>query len=213
MKLSFQNWLLVLSFLLLAACSAQKRTKSGTQQFSSEQQSLIMSGDSLKPMRVFLISDKEDSLLLRQKSNTVVPNPKDEVLQHLVRRMYRTVRDSMSMGVGIAAPQVGILKSIIWVQRLDKENAPFEVYLNPEIKNYSEKKRPCREGCLSIPNRRDTTKIRAFEISIEYDKMDGSHHAEKVEDFTSVIFQHEIDHLNGILYIDHLKKEIEEVND
>ncbi len=112
------------------------------------------------------------------------------------------------MGVGIAAPQVGILKNIIWVQRFDKPGYPFEVYLNPTILHYSAEKQVELEGCLSIPNRRDTLNSRAQNIDIEYDQMDGSHHKETVEGFTAVIFQHEIDHLQGILYTDHLEKEM-----
>ena len=116
----------------------------------------------------------------------------------------------MSLGVGIAAPQVGILKNIIWVQRFDKDKFPFEVYLNPKIIQYTEKKQDCMEGCLSIPNRRATTKSRAYAILIEYDQLDGSHKTEMVEGFTAVIFQHEIDHLNGILFLDLLGEEVEE---
>ena len=101
----------------------------------------------------------------------------------------------------------GILKNIIWVQRFDKEKFPFEVYLNPKILQYSKKKQPCPEGCLSIPDKRGTTQNRAYAILIDYDKMDGTHVTEMVEDFTAVVFQHEIDHLNGIMFIDHLEKE------
>jgi len=66
----------------------------------------------------------------------------------------------------------------------------------------------CLEGCLSIPNRRDTV-TRPYSIIVEYDKMNRAHEMEIVEDFTAVIFQHEIDHLNGILYTDHLQREVE----
>ena len=114
----------------------------------------------------------------------------------------------MSMGVGIAAPQVGVLKNIIWVQRFDKTDFPFEIYLNPKITSYSEKKQTVTEGCLSIPDRSDALNSRSFNITIEYDTMQALHKTETVEGFTSVIFQHEIDHLKGILYLDHLKKEI-----
>ena len=167
-----------------------------------------MEKDSLSPMRVFKINNPADSILLRQKSTDVIVNPNNPVLQTFVKRLYQTVRDSMSMGVGIAAPQVGVLKNIIWIQRFDKPNFPFEVYLNPKIVQYSKLTQECREGCLSIPNRSDTLNYRSYAILIEYDKMDNSHHVEMVEDFTAVIFQHEIDHLDGILYIDHLKKEV-----
>ena len=161
----------------------------------------------LRPMRVFLITNKSDSILLRKKSSYIKPNPKNETIQLLADRLYSTVRDSISLGVGIAAPQIGILKQMICVQRFDKEDFPFEIYLNPIIKQYSKQKRPCPEGCLSIPNIRGKTFNRAYTILIEYDKLDGTHHFEMIEDFTSVIFQHEIDHLNGILFIEHLNTE------
>lgn len=127
----------------------------------------------------------------------------DPILQSFVDRLYATVRNSLSLGVGIAAPQVGILKRIIWVQRFDKEELPFEVYLNPEIVEYSEEKREGMEGYLSIPNRREKC-FRSRCIVIEYETMNGEHKRERVEDFSAVIFQREIDHLNGILYLDHL---------
>ncbi|MDP5172271.1 MAG: peptide deformylase [Bacteroidia bacterium] len=178
--------------------------------FSPSQSSMIMAAAADVPMRIFVITNYEDSLLLRSKSEDIIPNPKDKELQHFLLRLQRTVTDSMAMGVGIAAPQVGILKNIVLVQRFDKEGFPFEAYLNPVIRQYSEKKRPCREGCLSIPGRVDTTQDRSYAILIEYDRPDGSHNIEMVEDFTAVIFQHEIDHLHGIIYLDHLAKEIKD---
>lgn len=198
--------LLIIVLLFIVGCSSTKNMKKIG--FSSEEIDLITSADSLTPMRVYKITNKEDSLLLRTKSSYIKPNPNNKVLQKFIKRLYSTVRDSMSMGVGIAAPQVGILKNIIWAQRFDKENFPFEVYLNPRIIEYSDKKQTFREGCLSIPNRSDTLKNRAFSIKIEYDTIKAEHKTEMIEGFTSVIFQHEIDHLNGILYLDHLKKEL-----
>jgi len=191
--------IIIFTFIGLTSCSSTNFTKL--------QKQSIISKDVSKPMRVYLITNKNDSILLREKSTYIKPNPKNKILQTFAKRLITTVRDSSSLGVGIAAPQVGILKNIIVVQRLDKDNEPFEVYLNPIIKYYSKQKRPCPEGCLSIPNKRAVTLDRSYEIRIEYDKLDGTHHSEKVEDFVSVIFQHEIDHLNGILFIDHLLKE------
>ncbi|MEZ4852612.1 MAG: peptide deformylase, partial [Bacteroidia bacterium] len=159
------------------------------------------------PMRVFLITNPDDSLLLRTQSKSVKADPNDPVLQHFIKRLLRTVQDSASMGVGIAAPQVGLLRQIVYVQRFDKEGFPFEAYLNPQILQYSKLKRVGPEGCLSIPDVRDSVS-RSYSILIEYDYPDGSHHVEMIEDFTAVIFQHEIDHLNGILFPDHLKQEI-----
>ena len=192
---------------LFFSCSSKRSAKSTKTVFSTSQTQMILAADTSKTMRLFLLNNPSDSVLLRKKSLDVIPNPNDELLQHFVKRLYSTVTDSSNLGVGIAAPQVGILKNIIWVQRFDKEKFPFEVYLNPKILQYSKKKQPCPEGCLSIPDQRGTTQNRAYAILIDYDKMDGTHVTEMVEDFTAVVFQHEIDHLNGIMFIDHLKKE------
>jgi peptide deformylase len=189
---------------------AKAQINQTAQPFTALQRTMIMEAEASKPMRVFKITSKTDSLLLRKNSELVNVDPKDPTLQRLVDRMYATVRDSMSLGAGIAAPQVGVLKRIAWVQRFDKPDFPFEVILNPEIIQYSDKKQECREGCLSIPDRKDTLNSRAYAILVEYDTMDAEHKTEMVEDFTAVIFQHEIDHLNGILYLDHLKQEQED---
>lgn len=194
---------ITLSLLLLQACATKKpvQTENNTN-FNSQQLATILDDSPNKPMRVFKINNVKDSLLLRQKSEDVVITKGDTILKHFTDRLYATVRDSISLGVGIAAPQVGILKNIIWVQRFDKEEFPFEVYLNPKIVQYSQKKQTRAEGCLSIPNRRETLNCRAYAILLEYDTLDGEHKTEMVEDFTAIIFQHEVDHLNGVLYID-----------
>jgi peptide deformylase len=192
--------------LLIIGCSSSKNVFKTF--FSTNETALIMKADSLKPLRVYKITNKQDSLLLRTKSTYIKPNPKDPVLQNFIKRLYATVRDSTSLGVGIAAPQVGILKNIIWVQRFDKDNFPFEVYLNPKIISYSEQKQTMREGCLSIPDRSETLYNRANTITITYDTMQNEQKTESITNFTAIIFQHEIDHLNGILYLDHLNENI-----
>jgi peptide deformylase len=186
--------------LLFVLSACDKTTPAG---FTEDQATLINTADAATPMRVWKISSQSDSLLLRTAAVDVKVEPGDPTLQLFVDRLFATVRDSLSLGVGIAAPQVGVLKNIIWVQRFDKEELPFEVYLNPKIVEYSEEKREGMEGCLSIPNRREKC-LRSRWIVIEYDTMAGAHQRERVEDFTAVIFQHEIDHLNGILYLDHM---------
>lgn len=201
---------ILITIITLAACSSSKTAFKNN--FSPNQIDLITNADSLKPMRVYKITNKTDSLLLRTKSAYIKPDPNSAILKTFVNRLYATVRDSMSMGVGIAAPQVGILKNIIWVQRFDKEDMPFEVYLNPKITKYSNKKQSVKEGCLSIPNRSDMLNSRSASITIEYDTMAAEHKTETITDFTAVIFQHEIDHLSGILYLDHLQKEISDAN-
>jgi len=203
MKQYIYIFYLALALLTFISCSKKNRLKNTS--FSSSQMQLILAADTSEVMPLFLINNASDSLLLRKKSLDVNSNPKDKTLQHFTKRLLLTM--TKAEGVGIAAPQVGILKNIIWVQRFDKTDFPFEVFLNPKILAYSEEKQPCAEGCLSIPDQKGTTQNRAASIKIEYDKMDGTHHQETVEGFTAVIFQHEIDHLNGILFIDHLEKE------
>ena len=197
---------LLLILVCLYSCSSRKTKKNSN--FNKAQVALILKDVEDRPMRVYKITNKTDSILLRTKSNYVKPDSTDVVLQRLVKRMYATVRDSLSLGVGIAAPQVGVLKNIIWVQRFDKEDLPFEVYLNPQIIKYSEEKQIYKEGCLSIPNRSETLNSRSKTVIIEYDTMKEEHKIDTISDFTAVIFQHEIDHLNGILYLDHLSQEV-----
>lgn len=191
-----------LSLLILFITSCQSSYR-----FTKNEKSLINTAESMTPMRVLKITNTQDSLLLRTKSFPVKVDTTNQVLMTFIDRLYATVRDSISLGVGIAAPQVGIQKNIIIVQRFDKENFPFEVYFNPEIIEYSNKKQPCLEGCLSIPKRRDTTYNRSQTIMIKYDQLNKKRVKEYVSGFTAVIFQHEIDHLNGILYLDHLIQE------
>lgn len=168
----------------------------------------VLKGDTNEVMRILTIFNYDDSLILRKQSKEVSVDVNDSVLYRIIRRMYYTLK-ATSGGVGIAAPQVGINRDIIWVQRLDKTGKPFEYYLNPKIVLYSSK--PVifvGDGCLSIPGQSANTH-RFSAVVVEYDLLDGSHHQELVEgysgsSFTAIIFQHEIDHLNGILYIDRI---------
>jgi len=196
----------ILLLLLITNCSSTK-INSKTALFSKGERALILSDSVTKPMRVLLITNAKDSMVLRSKSTAIKPNIDNKTLRHFTKRLYATVRDSATRGVGIAAPQVGILKKIIWIQRFDKEDKPFEVYFNPEIKKYSEMKQDVMEGCLSIPGIRGNPGMRAYAIFLVYDDRKGKQKCEMVEAFTAVIFQHEIDHLSGIMFTDHLKKE------
>lgn len=172
------------------------------------EQDSILNGGNTDVMRILTIFNYDDSLVIRKQSREVRPDVKDTVLYRLIRRMYYTLKAATG-GVGIAAPQVGINRDIIWVKRLDKTGQPFEYYLNPKIVLYSSQ--PIvfiDDGCLSIPGQWGDSHRFSF-VVVEYDLLDGSHHEELIEgysgsNFTSIIFQHEIDHLNGILFIDRL---------
>lgn len=175
--------------------------------FTDAEKALIFSGDRDSLMRVMNYYIYADSLVLRSHSKQV--NLLDTAtLFHLIQRMYVTVRDPQHPGVGIAAPQTGICRRVIWVQRYDKgtlNNRPFEVYLNPRITRYSDTTEMRPDGCLSIPGWSANSR-RAIWVDVEYMLPDGSIHSERISHkYTAHIFQHEIDHLDGILFIDRLE--------
>jgi len=152
MNLAIPKYILcLLALFLFTSCDTSKKIVEDHNSFSSQENQLIASGAAKDPMRLFLLTNPKDSVLLRTKSARVDLSKQDPNLELLIERMLSTVRDSLSLGVGIAAPQVGILKRVVLVQRFDKPDFPFEAYINPVIRQYSKKKQPCMEGCLSIP--------------------------------------------------------------
>ena len=156
-------------------------------------------------MRLWTIDNPGDSLFLRKQARKVTPDMmRSEEFRTLCQRMLLTVQDSTNPGVGIAAPQVGIPCRLIAVQRFDKPGEPFELYANPEILRYGEKKVASPEGCLSVPGRRGTVS-RSDEIQLRYtDPQTEFSCEETIKGFTAIIFQHETDHLDGTLYINKL---------
>lgn len=156
-------------------------------------------------MRVLSIANEQDSLTLRSTSK---PLKRDMVSQDefatLCRRMLTTVQNPENEGVGIAAPQVGILRRLVAVQRFDKEGEPFEFFINPEIVAKDDTLVAGGEGCLSVPEIYDDVE-RSQRITLRYYDSSFTPQEEVIEGFTAVIFQHEIDHLDGKLFIDYLK--------
>jgi peptide deformylase len=146
--------------------------------------------------------------ILRQKAQPVTSF--DDDLQQLIEDMIETMRDAP--GVGLAAPQVGKsiqLTVIETLPELDEEGNEIEesrelfVIANPEIVWRSRKMVEGIEGCLSIPGYVGEVE-RHEEIRLRAQDRHGKPIKLKVKDWTARIFQHEIDHLNGVLYIDQL---------
>ncbi|WP_407476383.1 peptide deformylase [Elizabethkingia anophelis] len=185
--------------LLLVLCagllSAQKLT--------SNEISIIKQGDIHSALPVYNLSEPEHSKTLLGMSADI--DPKDPNTAILVERMKLSLLSTGS-GVGIAAPQVGINRNVIWVQRFDKDGKPLEYFLNPVILWKSQLQNLGPEGDLSITDFRDQF-YRSKVIQLEYSDLKGKKHTEIVEGFTAVIFQHEIDHLSGILISDKKEKE------
>ncbi|CAM4156364.1 peptide deformylase [Flavobacterium antarcticum] len=179
-------------------------TNLSAQKFSMEERTLIQSGDSKTMMKVIQVTDEKELQILKTVSTDV--DLKDKLLPVLAERMFLSMRDSLNPGIGIAAPQVGINRNVFWVQRFDKVGEPFEFYLNPKIVWRSALLRKGMEGCLSIPDINSEV-LRNYTIKITYWNLEGSYFEEIVEGFTAVVFQHEHDHINGILFTDRLKEQ------
>ena len=137
--------------------------------------------------------------LLKKISTPVVVF--DDALKQLAHDMAETMYDAP--GVGLAAPQVGELTRLIVIDCSGKDNpAELIVAVNPEIvekdgESYEE------EGCLSVPEY--YAPVKRFEwVTMSYQDIEGKMHQRQAEGLLAVAIQHEIDHLQGILFVDHL---------
>lgn len=158
-------------------------------------------------LHVYTIENENETNVLREESTELSEedlfSPEYELL---AERMIKTVTHPSVDGVGLAAPQIGINRKIVAVQRFDKPGKPFEVYPNISIVSYSDSTIVSKEGCLSVPNQRHPVE-RAAKVKIQYFSLEKKQNvSEEIEGFTAVIFQHEVDHLNGILYIDKVEQ-------
>jgi peptide deformylase len=140
--------------------------------------------------------------ILRQKAVPVTEFDQNlnETAQSMLETMY------VSSGIGLAAVQAGILKQIVVIDlksgEEDINNREPHVFINPKILSKSGTS-VSEEGCLSVIDFRGDVE-RAEKISLEYQDVKGNYHEMEADDMMSICLQHEIDHLNGILFIDHL---------
>ena len=140
--------------------------------------------------------------VLRKKAKPV--ERVDAELRRLVDDMLATMYEAP--GIGLAAPQVGVLRRLI-VMDPTKDEAPKSPILmvNPDILERSEEMRVHDEGCLSIPD--FTAEIeRPAKTRVSYIDLQGKKQEAKLEGIWSTLVQHEIDHLNGVLFIDYLSR-------
>ncbi|MBO5709884.1 MAG: peptide deformylase [Bacteroidales bacterium] len=192
----------MMALFAFASCNSGEGT------FTEKELSLINGADSI--MRVLTIDRPDDLAVLRAQSEDLSSETlSSEAFVRLCSQMTATVTHPSQDGVGIAGPQVGLNRRVVAVQRFDKEGEPFEVYGNIRIVERHGEKEPGAEGCLSVPDRRGDV-MRWQDIEIEYDavfsegKVTVQPARERIQGFTAVIFQHETDHLDGVLYIDRL---------
>ncbi len=137
--------------------------------------------------------------VLRQKAKKI--SVFDDSLEPLITDMIDTMYDAP--GVGLAAPQVGESIQLIVVNASQEEDGKESmVMINPEIIE-KEGKQVDEEGCLSVLDLTADVK-RSQKITVRYQDTTGTELELTVEDRFAIVLQHEIDHLNGILFIDHL---------
>jgi len=146
--------------------------------------------------------------ILREEAKKIPKSRlKDAEFQELIKQMFFTMR---RYGVGLAAPQIGLSIKLAVVGlkddpiRPDVKLIPPAVLINPEIIETSEEMEEDWEGCLSFPQVWGLVP-RHKKVKAQYVDEEGTTHTVEVEGFHARVFQHEIDHLNGVLYIDRMK--------
>jgi len=153
--------------------------------------------------------------ILRQRA-TQVENLEDEEIQNFIDDLIATAIEAN--GVGIAAPQVYEPKRIFIISsrpNVRYPNAPEmepTAIINPEIISFSEEKERDWEGCLSIPGIRGLVP-RHKSIRVKYLTREGKEIESEFSDFIARIFQHELDHLNGTVFLDRLESNIDLVTE
>jgi len=128
----------------------------------------------------------------------------DDELRALMDDMLETMY--AAPGIGLAAVQIGVPKRVIVMDLAKSEDDPQPRYfVNPEIVWASEETAPYEEGCLSVPEIFDEVE-RPAKVRIKYLNYKGEAVEEEAEGLYAVCIQHEMDHLNGVLFIDHLSR-------
>jgi peptide deformylase len=153
--------------------------------------------------RILTVDIAADLAVLKQISTPVEGGVTDE-LRALMDDMLETMYDAP--GIGLAAVQVGVAKRVIVMDlaREGEEPAP-QYYVNPEILTASEDTLPYEEGCLSVPEIFDEVE-RPAKVTLRYLNYKGETVEEDAEGLYAVCIQHEMDHLAGVLFIDHLSR-------
>ncbi|WP_319561504.1 peptide deformylase [Marispirochaeta sp.] len=135
--------------------------------------------------------------VLREKSTRV--EEFDQNLSRLIEDMHNLLR---GQGIGLAAPQVGILKRFFICQ---PEGHKLWVFINPEITLTSEEQVDYEEGCLSIPGIWSDV-VRPSQVQVQAFNEKGRPFRVDADGILARVIQHELDHLNGVLFIDHLSQ-------
>lgn len=125
----------------------------------------------------------------------------DKELQELTNDMLETMYEVN--GIGLAATQIGVSKRVAVIDVSPEKNEPL-IFINPEIRVFDDSENiEYEEGCLSVPGFYEPI-TRPSKFNILYQDLLGNNYEEKPEGLLTVVIQHEIDHLNGKLFVDHI---------
>ena len=128
----------------------------------------------------------------------------DKEIRALIEDMFETMY--AAPGIGLAAIQVAVPKRIVTMDLAKKDDPPERrVFINPEVTWSAEEKSVYEEGCLSIPEYYAEVE-RPVAVKVNYMDLDGKQREIEADGLLATCLQHEIDHLNGVLFIDHLSK-------
>ena len=128
----------------------------------------------------------------------------DKNLEKIINDMFDTLNASGN-GIGLAAPQVNIHQRIIVMDLREDEKSNPQIFINPRIIQFSSEKNINEEGCLSIPEFYAEVE-RPTKVEVEWFDIKGKKTKKEMAGLLSICMQHEIDHLNGVLFIDHISK-------
>jgi len=161
-----------------------------------------------KALDILTIVNKSEEAILRQKSLLVSQDElKSDELHQFLGDLLFTAQHSEDQGNvpagGIAAAQVGKNKRIFY--SLNYDTNEWELFINPSIEPQGFLKITGEEGCLSVPKIIGNVS-RYFKIKIKYQDLDGNWITKKYHDINATSIQHEMDHLEGILFIDRMEK-------
>jgi peptide deformylase len=139
---------------------------------------------------------------LRLKSEPV--KRVDAGIRKLVDDLFETMYDAP--GIGLAAIQIGVAKRVVTMDlsKKDQQQEPL-VFINPEVTWASDETAKYEEGCLSIPEFYEEVE-RPAKVKVKYLDIDGNEHEIEAKGLLATCLQHEIDHTNGVLFIDHISK-------
>ncbi len=157
-------------------------------------------------MAILSILEAPDALL---KTISTPVDQVDDALRVLIADMFETMYDAP--GIGLAAVQVGVPKRLLVIDLQDKDEETGEtirepmVFINPEILEASEELAVYNEGCLSVPEQYADV-ARPAVIKASWLDEHGKAHEEVIDGMLATCLQHEMDHLEGILFVDHLSK-------